>query len=80
MGYTDEPCPCMVNGSRALCHGLFEIEQPYITEGVSRGQCKTVRAAVEYYNGSMELIKPTGLRFLDSDRVFARYDWGEADG
>ena len=80
MGYADEPRPCMVNGARALCHGLFEVEQPFIVEGESKGNFKSVRAAVEYYNGSMELIKPNGLRFLDSDRVFSRYDWGDSDG
>ena len=80
MGYTDEPRPCVVNGSRALFHGWAEMEKPNIEDGKQVGCWKQTVALIEYQNSSVEPVTPGKVRFLDGGEMFARYDWGEADG
>lgn len=79
MGYTDEPRPCVVNGSRALFHGWAEMEKPNIEDGKQVGCWKQTVALIEYQNGSVEPVAPGKVRFLDGGEMFARYDWGEVD-
>ena len=47
MGYTDEPRPCVVNGSRALFHGWAEMEKPNIEDGKQVGCWKQPVALVD---------------------------------
>lgn len=79
MGYTDEPRPCMVNGSRALFHGWAELEKPNIECGKQVGKWKQTVALVEYQNGTVEPVTPGKVRFLDGAEVFSRFDWGDTD-
>lgn len=79
MGYTDEPRPCVVNGSRALFHGWAEIEKPNIEDGKQVGRWKNTVALIECQNGSVEPVTPGKVRFLDGAEVFSRYDWSGID-
>lgn len=79
MGYTDDPRPCVVNGSRALFHGWAEMEKPNIEGGKQVGCWKQPIALIEYQSGAVEPVSPGRVRFLDGARMFAQYDWSGAD-
>jgi len=79
MGYTDDPRPCMVNGSRALFHGWAEMEKPNIEGGKQVGCWKPPIALIEYQSGAVEPVSPGRVRFLDGAEVFSRYDWSGID-
>ena len=34
-------------------------------------------AMIEFRNGSVQMVKPTNVRFLDGYEKFSQYDWGE---
>jgi hypothetical protein len=77
--YNDELRPCVVNGSRALFHGWAEMEKPNIEDGKQVGRWKNVVAVIEFRSGEVKAVRPNEVRFLDSDKQFAKYDWREDD-
>jgi len=80
MGYIDEPRPCIVDGAQALFHGWADVEKPYIEDGKQIGRWENVAAVIEFRSGEVKIIKPTDVRFLDSEEKFSKYEWGVADG
>lgn len=79
MGYTDEPRKCIVDGAQALFHGFFTIEKPNVEDGKQVGRWCNVIAMIEFRNGSVQMVKPTNVRFLDGGTMFSQYDWGESN-
>lgn len=78
MGFSDDPRPCTVDGSHALCHGFFSVEKPNIEDGKQVGRWSNVVALIEFRSGSVEMVKPTDVRFMDGSETFSRFDWGDA--
>ncbi len=79
MGYTDEPRTCIVDGAQALFHGWAEVEKPNIEDGKQVGRWKNVIAVIEFRSGEVKAVRPNEVRFLDSDKQFAKYDWREGE-
>ena len=79
MAYTEEPRPCVVDGSRALFHGWAELEKPNIEDGKQVGRWKNVVAVIEYQNGSVEPVAMNKVRFMDGAAMFSQYSWGDSD-
>lgn len=80
MTLTDEPRPCIAKGARALFHGWVNLEKPCFEGSICTGYWRGTVAMVEYMNGTVEHVSARDIRFLDGEAVFARYDWGDADG
>lgn len=80
MGYTDEPRPCVAYGSRALFHGWADLEKPNIEDGKQVGCWKQTVAIIEYLGGTVRMVSPCRVRFLDGEEKFSKYEWGAADG
>lgn len=79
MELINEPRQCVVNGACALFHGWAEMEKPNIEGGRQVGRWKNTVAVIEYQNGSVELVAPGKIRFMDGYEMFSRYDWSEVD-
>lgn len=65
---------------KAFYYGFFSVaymEKPDpLTGRHSGGPLPGVCAVVEYEDGSVHMVSPEDIRFLDSANKFAEYDWG----
>lgn len=76
---TAEYRPCYANGKKALFHRWTEeagVLPPSIMKGGhSGGQIRTAFAIVEYEDGTIALVLPQKIRFIDNK--FKEYDFTE---
>lgn len=78
-----EQRPCFVKnvGSKALFHRWAEVSQivpPALTVGGhTGGVVKDVMALVELEGGDVCMVNASQIRFLDSERHFMHFDFGE---
>ena len=72
--------PCIVEGAKALFHMWVDVDQPISRGNIHLGTFRMIAAIVEIQNGDVELVSPASIRFLDSDDVFAQYNWPSEEG
>lgn len=78
-----EKRPCLVkrDGKRAIFHRWAEVSQivpPALTVGGhGGGVVKDVMALVELEGGDVCMVHASEIRFLDSERHFVQFNFGE---
>lgn len=65
---------------RALFHRFATIERPIeaspLKGGPPAGQCSKPVAIVEYEDGTVHMVDPESVRFLDTKELMEQYAWG----
>lgn len=81
---TQERRPCIVNGRRAMFHRWADNARPVTPRGIEEKepadhyQLHTVGGIVEYYDGTVERVWPSDIRFIDGGG-FEEIVWPEED-
>lgn len=81
MAHELRPCLIEKSGEKALFHRWAEVSEivpPAIAVGGHNGGVvKDVMALIELENGRVGMIRASAIRFLDSEKKFIQFNFGE---